>query len=1138
MIRSNGRTMIRLVAVSCFFALVPTLAQEVGSGAHLTSELLQSRILEAQDSKEIDEPTRTRLIELYRLSIANLETTRANRQATEEYRQAVGRSPIEAESIRASIERRRATDPVEDLRITSSSMSDELDQTLEKELANRTAVESKLAALDARLEAESQRPTQARERIAVARMLVEEIVGETDPRSLPKQNRLLAEASRWSSEMRIEALQTEIAMLDQELLSQRARVQLLRAQRDEAALSVTRIGRRVDVLRSALNERRLREAELARAQAMAVLEGASGQERIVRDLADANLSLVELLQNQVEELDSLSGQESRARPQMVRLAEAFRSTRQKLQLYASNAPLGLAIREERRQLPNAKEYVRARRDLHRTITAVSLRLIESEDERKALRDLNEYVDNRIARVEAELLEPGVRADLEALAKTRRSLLDRASANDIAQQRRLYALDDVLRQLEERTTAYDEFLARRLIWVKSTPAIDLEAFGILPGEIAAYFSPMAWLEAARVAARRLWQAPGFLLMVLVAVLLLGRRKRIRAALVECGQNVGSIRRDSMKYTFEALAFTLLLALPGPLVLGALGWALATAAESTSFSSGVASGLLRTASLLLLLMSFRVLYEPGGVADRHFRWDRSTLTGLRRQLTWFLSLGLPLYFLTVSVVAMSPSTSGGTLGLLGFTGLMTSLAGLTVGLVHPTIGTVHHLLERRPESGWWRWRYLWYPIVVAVPVIVTALALVGFTQTAAELLHRVFESIWLLTAVWVGHAIVRRWLLMTRRRLAYDAAVAAREAARARQSGDPTEAGEQSGTDDIGAPEVDLVALDADSRSLLNAAMVLLAMVGFAGIWGPMLPALGILKDVELWNKTSIVDGVEGLVPVTLANLLLAVLIGIGGYVTAKNLPSLLDIILLKRGKITAGGRYAVSTLSRYAIVTVATLLVLGALGASWGQMGWAVAALSVGIGFGLQEIVANFICGLILLFERPVRVGDVVTVGEASGTVTRIRIRATTIRDWERKELVVPNKELITGRLLNWTLSDAVTRVLVTVGVAYGSDVDRAMALLREVARENQRVLEEPMPLVTFEQFGDSSLSLNLRAYVGALSERLPAITELHGAIDQKFRAAGIVIAFPQRDVHLRSGDANPPTQADSAVAGKERSDES
>ena len=178
-------------------------------------------------------------------------------------------------------------------------------------------------------------------------------------------------------------------------------------------------------------------------------------------------------------------------------------------------------------------------------------------------------------------------------------------------------------------------------------------------------------------------------------------------------------------------------------------------------------------------------------------------------------------------------------------------------------------------------------------------------------------------------------------------------------------------------------------------------------------------------------------------------------------------------------------------------------------------------------MANFICGLILLFERPVRVGDVVTIGDASGVVSRIRIRATTIRDWEQKELVVPNKELITGRLLNWTLSDAVTRVFITVGVAYGSDVDRAMALIREAAEENPRVLDDPEPVVHFEQFADSSLNLTLRAYTGALSDRLPATTELHKAIDQKFRAAGIVIAFPQRDVHFHSGagGAVPPTRA-------------
>ena len=218
-------------------------------------------------------------------------------------------------------------------------------------------------------------------------------------------------------------------------------------------------------------------------------------------------------------------------------------------------------------------------------------------------------------------------------------------------------------------------------------------------------------------------------------------------------------------------------------------------------------------------------------------------------------------------------------------------------------------------------------------------------------------------------------------------------------------------------------------------------------------------------------------------MLAVIIGVGGYVVGKNLPSLLDIILLKQDRVSAGARYAVATLTRYTIVFIATLLVLETLGASWSQMGWAAAALGVGIGFGLQEIIANFVSGLILLFEQPVRVGDVVTIGDASGTVSRIRMRATTIRDWDNKELIVPNKELVTGRLLNWSLSDAMIRVTLTVGVAYGSDVDKAMALLREAADENKNVVDEPEPRVIFDSFGDSSLTLNLRAYIADLEGR-------------------------------------------------------
>jgi potassium efflux system protein len=219
-------------------------------------------------------------------------------------------------------------------------------------------------------------------------------------------------------------------------------------------------------------------------------------------------------------------------------------------------------------------------------------------------------------------------------------------------------------------------------------------------------------------------------------------------------------------------------------------------------------------------------------------------------------------------------------------------------------------------------------------------------------------------------------------------------------------------------------------------------------------------------------------------------------------------------MSSGSRYTVTTLSTYIIIALGILLVFNTIGAQWSQLQWLVAALGVGIGFGLQEIVANFISGLIILFERPIRVGDVVTVGDTDGLVTKIQIRATTIRNWDRKELLVPNKEFITGRLLNWSLSDQITRIVVVAGVAYGSDVDKALALMKEAALEHENVLDDPAPIITFEGFGDNALTLILRAFIDSIDHRLSTMTELHKAVNRKFEQAGIVIAFPQRDLHL------------------------
>jgi potassium efflux system protein len=179
-------------------------------------------------------------------------------------------------------------------------------------------------------------------------------------------------------------------------------------------------------------------------------------------------------------------------------------------------------------------------------------------------------------------------------------------------------------------------------------------------------------------------------------------------------------------------------------------------------------------------------------------------------------------------------------------------------------------------------------------------------------------------------------------------------------------------------------------------------------------------------------------------------------------------------------------------------------------------MTVGLGFGLQEIFANFVSGLIILFERPMRVGDTVTIGGISGTVTRIRIRATTITDGDRKELIVPNKEFITGQLINWTLSDTILRTVIRVGVAFGSDIPQARNLLLKAAQDDPRVLRDPPVTAVLDKFGDSTLDFELRLFVAGLEEFAEIRHDLNVRIDQLFRDAGIEMAFPQRDVHVRS----------------------
>ena len=168
--------------------------------------------------------------------------------------------------------------------------------------------------------------------------------------------------------------------------------------------------------------------------------------------------------------------------------------------------------------------------------------------------------------------------------------------------------------------------------------------------------------------------------------------------------------------------------------------------------------------------------------------------------------------------------------------------------------------------------------------------------------------------------------------------------------------------------------------------------------------------------------------------------------------------------------------------------------------------------------ANLISGIMILFERPIRIGDTVTVGDISGTVSRIRIRATTNTDWDNKELAVPNKTFIIDPLINWTLSDPITRLVIKVGIAYGSDTEKAHQIMMDVISSHSDVLKEPNPTVFFVGFGDSSLDFEIRVFVRERLLRMPLTHDLHMALDAALRKADIEIPFPQRVLHLRSVD--------------------
>lgn len=323
------------------------------------------------------------------------------------------------------------------------------------------------------------------------------------------------------------------------------------------------------------------------------------------------------------------------------------------------------------------------------------------------------------------------------------------------------------------------------------------------------------------------------------------------------------------------------------------------------------------------------------------------------------------------------------------------------------------------------------------------------------------------------------------------------------------GDRAEGDADAAPAVDTVAIGIERIVVGNLRAVIAILVAFWILHGWNLP-----PDVIFGWLDSPIFGSGGL---TWAGLLGSVLSVLGVLYVGWLVRSILTYFVFPGSKVGVGARYAILAILRYVVISFAVVFALGSLGIDTSSFGWFFGAAGVGIGFGLQDVIGNFISGLIMLVERPIRVGDWVTIGEATGTVEAIHMRGTTLRTFDNTTVLIPNRQLLGERVTNLTHGMTRKRIRIPVGVGYGTDPEKVKAILVDVAEKNEDVLDDPAPWVMFDAFGASSLDFFLVCFTDKTRGGLGVTSALRTEVLRRLREAEIEIPFPQQDLHIRTG---------------------
>ncbi|KLV00271.1 membrane protein [Photobacterium aphoticum] len=659
--------------------------------------------------------------------------------------------------------------------------------------------------------------------------------------------------------------------------------------------------------------------------------------------------------------------------------------------------------------------------------------------------------------------------------------------------------------------------KQLFWAPDTNPLSLNLAQATWEKLKWFFSPFQWVGFIAFPSS-IDKTPLFVALGGIALLIGGLslvRRYWKRFLRDTSKKIGKVTQDKFRYSYSNVFFAFCLAWPIPLMVGLAGLIFSSAWQYPFVHH---FGQALTVPMALVMFCFvRELVRPEGLLISHFGWHPDLVArafGHYKRLMWVY---LPMMVIQQFTHLYSDIDVNATLGRLAF--LISNIA-VSYFLWRMYKEKLPMTYGDLPEGKAHLGHHLFWWTLILIPQGLNYTTLSGYLSSSQAVMEKLEFSAVIGVVTILVYYLVKRLMLIQKRRLAFERAKAKRQEIIAQRIAEMEEDKEETvGSNEthieIEEPEVDLDKISAQSLRLLRSLLLIVYLAFLSVVWADLYQAISYIGDITLWNVPSSIEGIEELSAFSLKNILLSVIAFWMTAILARDLPGAMELLVLQHIELSPGTGYAITSLTRYLTIFMGIVIGSGLIGFDWSKMQWLVAALGVGLGFGLQEIFANFISGLIILFEKPIRIGDTVTIRNLTGIIAKIQTRATTIVDFDRKEVIVPNKAFVTEQFVNWSLSDPITRVTLSISVHYAANVDLVTKLLFEAADECDLVLDNPAPEVFFLTLTADSQNFEVRAYAAETAHRLSLTHDLHNRIKQKFNHHGIDIAAPQLEVQMK-----------------------